>query len=47
MINQRMPTQDIKRRAIEDGMLTLRRDGINQVLQGITTAAEVLQYTMA
>ncbi|MFA6929515.1 MAG: GspE/PulE family protein, partial [Lentisphaeria bacterium] len=41
MINQRMPTQDIKRRAIEDGMLTLRRDGINQVLQGITTAAEV------
>jgi type IV pilus assembly protein PilB len=46
MINKKMPTQDIKRQAIEEGMVTLRRDGINQVLTGVTTAAEVLQYTM-
>ena len=46
MINKKMPTQDIKRQAIEEGMITLRGDGINQVLMGITTAAEVLQYTM-
>ncbi|MDD3695102.1 MAG: ATPase, T2SS/T4P/T4SS family [Lentisphaeria bacterium] len=47
MINRRMPTQDIKRKAIEEGLLTLRQDGINQVLLGVSTAAEVLQYTMA
>ena len=46
MINRRMPSQDIKRKAIEEGMRTLRQDGINQILTGITTAAEVLQYTM-
>ena len=46
MINQKMPTQDIKRKAIEEGMMTLRKDGINQILSGVTTAAEVLQYTM-
>ncbi len=46
MINRKMPTQDIKRQAIDEGMLTLRKDGINQVLTGVTTAAEVLQYTM-
>ncbi len=46
MINQRMPTQDIRRKAIEEGMISLRGDGINQILQGVTTAAEILQYTM-
>jgi len=46
MINKKMPSQDIKRKAIEEGMRTLRKDGINQILLGITTAAEVLQYTM-
>ncbi len=46
MINRKMPTQDIKRKAIEEGMMTLRKDGINQILTGITTAAEVMQYTM-
>lgn len=46
MINQRMPTQDIKRKAVEEGMVTLRGDGINQILQGVTTAAEILQYTI-
>ena len=33
-------------KAIEEGMMTLRKDGINQILSGVTTAAEVLQYTM-
>lgn len=46
MINERKPTQDIKRKAIEEGMVTLRNNGIDQILLGISTAAEVLQYTM-
>lgn len=46
LINQRAPTQDIKAKAMEQGMMTMREDGINQILQGVTTASEVLQYTI-
>ncbi|NMA40537.1 MAG: type II/IV secretion system protein [Lentisphaerae bacterium] len=46
MINERKPTQLIKEKAMEQGMLTMRQDGINQILQGITTTTEVLQYTV-
>ena len=45
MINERIPAQDIKREAMSNGMLTLRRDGILHVLAGETTAAEIIQYT--
>jgi len=45
MINDRIPAQDIKREAINNGMLTLRSDGINQVLNGVTTASEIITYT--
>jgi type IV pilus assembly protein PilB len=47
MINQRKPTQDIKKVAIEQGMRSMRQDGINQILAGVTTSQEILQYTMA
>ena len=47
MINDRRTAQEIKNAAIKNGMTTLRRDGINQVLNGITTASEVIQYTIA
>ncbi|NLE54630.1 MAG: type II/IV secretion system protein [Lentisphaerae bacterium] len=46
LINNREPSQVIRQQAIADGMITLRRDGINQILNGITTAKEVLQYTV-
>jgi len=46
LINNREPSQVIRLQAIADGMITLRRDGINQILNGITTAKEVLQYTV-
>ena len=39
-------TQEIKDVATSQGMTTMRQDGINQILQGITTSSEVLQYTI-
>ena len=36
-------TQDIRRAAIEGGMVTLLKDGINKALMGITTLDEVLR----
>ena len=37
---------DIKAKAVEQGMKTMREDGINQILEGVTTVTEVLQYTI-
>jgi type IV pilus assembly protein PilB len=45
MINQRLPTGDIRRQAISEGMLLLRQSGIRKVLDGVTTVEEVVQYT--
>lgn len=47
MINRRCPTQEIKQKAIEQGMRTLRQDGLCHVLNGITSAKEVIQFTFA
>ena len=46
LINEKQPTQIIKEQAMAEGMVTMRQDGINQILQGITTSREVLQYTI-
>ncbi len=35
----------IRRKAVEDGMRTLREDGIRQVLQGVTSLDEVMRVT--
>jgi general secretion pathway protein E len=35
----------IKAQAISDGLITLRRDGIDKVLDGVTSPAEVLRVT--
>ncbi len=40
-------TDEIKELAIQEGMLTLRVDGMKKVEQGITTLAEVLKETAA
>jgi type IV pilus assembly protein PilB len=46
LVNERKPTQFIKEQAMKEGRGTMRQDGIKQVLEGITTAKEVLQYTI-
>jgi type IV pilus assembly protein PilB len=36
---------ELKKAAIEEGMLTLRRDGLEKIMRGLTTAEEVLKET--
>ena len=45
MINERMPTIAIRDKAMELGMMTMREDGIRNILDGYTTPEEVLRYT--
>lgn len=45
MILTRASSQQLKAKAIAQGMLTLRQDGLLKVLQGITTFDEVLRVT--
>jgi len=45
MIAERASAQDIKKSAIENGMQTLFRNGLDKVSQGITTLQEVLRVT--
>jgi type IV pilus assembly protein PilB len=47
MILDRNSTTELKRAAIEEGMLTLRRDGLRKMLLGETTPEEVLRETAA
>ncbi len=45
LANERQPTQVLKQAAIEAGMKTLRQDGWDKVLSGITSLDEVLRVT--
>jgi len=47
MVLQGASADDLKTQAIEDGMLTLRDDGLLKVKRGITTLDEVLKETAA
>jgi len=47
LINQDLSTPQLRRRARELGMRTLREDGIRKVLAGMTSASEVISVTMA
>ena len=47
MINQQLSTPQLRKRARELGMRTLREDGVRKVLAGMTTAEEVIEATMA
>ncbi|MBT8045189.1 MAG: type II/IV secretion system protein, partial [Verrucomicrobiae bacterium] len=47
LINEELTSPQLRRRARELGMRTLREDGIRKVLAGITSAEEVLRVTMA
>ena len=46
MINNKSNTVELRKRAREMGMLTLREDGIRKVLSGTTTADEVITSSM-
>lgn len=45
LINEKASTQEIKREALHDGMLTLREYGIKKIAEGLTTPEEVLSLT--
>jgi type II secretion system protein E len=45
MILNRIPSQQIKQKAITQGMRTLRQDGLQKVLRGLTTYTEVIRVT--
>ncbi len=45
LISQRKPSLVLREKAIELGMRTLREDGVRCILDGYTTAEEVLKYT--
>ncbi|OPZ30116.1 MAG: Type II secretion system protein E [Lentisphaerae bacterium ADurb.BinA184] len=45
MINKRLPTGQIRAKAIEEGTMLLRQAGIRKIMDGLTTIEEVVQYT--
>jgi type IV pilus assembly protein PilB len=45
MIVDRRPTSEIKRAAIEEGMITLRQSGLSKIKEGITTLREINKVT--
>jgi type II secretory ATPase GspE/PulE/Tfp pilus assembly ATPase PilB-like protein len=47
MINEGASTAELRKRARELGMRTLREDGVRKVLSGSTTAEEVISATMS
>ncbi|MEO0415022.1 MAG: ATPase, T2SS/T4P/T4SS family, partial [Verrucomicrobiota bacterium] len=47
LINSDESTPQLRKRARELGMRTLREDGVRKVLNGVTTASEVVRATMA
>ncbi|MGC8706453.1 MAG: GspE/PulE family protein, partial [Desulfurella sp.] len=46
MIINGKPENDIRQKALEQGMLTLKQDGLQKVKQGITTLEEVLSVAI-
>ena len=37
---------ELKRKAVEEGMITLRRSGLHKVVEGVTTIEEVARETV-
>ena len=46
MILNRATSREIKRKAIENGMLTLRHSGLIKIKKGVTSVEEVLRETV-
>ena len=47
MILKGNSAEDLKAQAVQQGMLTLRMDGIMKIKKGVTTLEEVLKETAA
>jgi type II secretory ATPase GspE/PulE/Tfp pilus assembly ATPase PilB-like protein len=47
LINEKLTSPQLRRRARELGMRTLREDGIRKILSGSTSSEEVLRVTMS
>jgi type IV pilus assembly protein PilB len=47
LVLERASANEIKRMAISEGMLTLRRDGLMKLKRGFTTTEEILKETAA
>jgi type IV pilus assembly protein PilB len=47
LVLERASAGEIKKLAIEEGMLTLRRDGLEKLKRGITSVEEILKETAA
>jgi type IV pilus assembly protein PilB len=47
MVLERSSAGEIKKMAIDEGMLTLRRDGLEKLKRGLTTVEEILKETAA
>ncbi len=47
MVNENLSTPQLRRQARELGMRTLREDGIRKVLNGMTSAQEIIHVTMS
>ncbi len=45
LINDRSPSVVLKQKAVEEGMITLRDDGLRSVFNGETAIDEILKYT--
>ena len=45
LILSRASSQQIKQKAVSQGMRTLRQDGLQKVLKGLTTFTEVMRVT--
>ena len=45
LIQRTYDSHQIKQEAIKQGLVTLRRDGIEKVLRGLTTIEEVVRVT--
>ncbi len=45
LINERAPTVVIRQKAIEEGMITLREDGLRAIFNGDSSIEEVMKYT--
>ena len=46
MILNRAQSREIKKKATEQGMLTLRRSGLVKIMKGVTSVEEVLRETV-
>jgi type IV pilus assembly protein PilB len=47
LVLERASANEIKKQAISEGMLTLRRDALEKLKRGLTTVEEVLKETAA